>query len=91
MSAEACHDPEIAAAVRSSDVILRTEFARWLGRSRERDGLGLPPARAKAVALIIQCLVDGLRVRQLREPDMDRALLKRALDEFLPGMLREDG
>ena len=88
MSAEASHDPEIGAAVREADVILRTEFARWLGRSREQGGLGLSPAKARAAALMIQCLVDGLRVRQLREPDVDRTLVKRALEEFLPPMLR---
>jgi AcrR family transcriptional regulator len=87
MSAEACHDAQIQAAVREADLILRTDFARWLGRSREQGGLGLTPAKARAAALMVQCLVDGLRVRQLREPDIDRGMLKRALAEFLPAML----
>lgn len=90
MSAAATRDPEIAAAVRSSDRILRTEFVRWLSRSRDKDGMGLPAADAKAVALLIQCVVDGLRVRELREPDVDRKLLKHALLSYLPAWLASE-
>lgn len=87
MSAEASRDPKIAAAVRSSDLILRAEFCDWLARSTDEGGLGIPEPRNKAVALILQCILEGLRVRQTREPDMDLAILKTALASFLPGIL----
>lgn len=90
MSAEASRDPQIAAAVSESDQILRDEFGQWLRRSREQGGLGLSAKRARSVALLLQCLMDGLRVRSLREPDLDRSLVRRALQELLPGWLAED-
>lgn len=87
MSAEASRNPEIAAAVRSSDLILRSEFRQWLGRSRAEGGLGIPEARTEVVALLLQCLIEGLKIREMREPDLDRTVLKTALEEFLPILL----
>ena len=90
MSAEASRVEEIGKAVRNSDRILRDEFCDWLTRSREDDGLGLPGRKARCVSLLVQCLVDGLRLRQLREPDLDQALVKRALQDLVPGWLEPD-
>lgn len=87
MSAEASRDPKIAAAVRSSDLILRADFCDWLSRSPEQGGLGIPEPRNKAVGLFLQCILEGLRLRQVREPDMDLAVLKTALASFLPLIL----
>jgi hypothetical protein len=42
------------------------------------------PARA----LMLQCLVEGLKVRETREPGLDRALLSAALHEFVPLLLK---
>ena len=36
---------------------------------------------------IVQCLVEGLKVRETREPNLDRALLAEALHEFVPMLL----
>lgn len=83
MGAEATRDAEIAAAVAESDAWVRGEFQRWLGRSRAEGGLGLPPAEARARALLIQCLVGGLAVRAVREPDLDPEALKEALEPLL--------
>lgn len=91
MSAEAWRDPKIAAAVRSSDLILRADFCDWLSRSPEQGGLGIPEPRNKAVALLLQCILEGLRVRQTREPDLDLAVLKTALASFLPLILVPEG
>lgn len=83
MSAEATRNAQIGAAVASSDRVLREEFTEWLVRSRTQQGLGLPSGRAMDVGLLLQCLVDGLRLRQLREPDLDAGQLKRALRELV--------
>lgn len=87
MSAEASRDPKIAAAVRASDLTLRADFCDWLARSPDKGGLGIPEPRNKAVAFMFQCIFEGLRVRQAREPDMDLAVLKTALTSFLPLIL----
>lgn len=81
--AEATRDAEIADAVASSDVRVRGEFERWLGRGREEGGLGLPPEVARSRALLMQCLVGGLLVRAVREPDLDLRALQEALDPLL--------
>lgn len=82
-SAEAARDPGIATAVAESDRILREDFSQWLARPCEQGGLGLPPDQAGNVGLLIQCLVDGLRMRRLREPDVDPARVQHALRELL--------
>jgi AcrR family transcriptional regulator len=87
MSAEASRVDEIGTAVREADRILREQFCEWLSRSPEKDGLGLPARKAKSVSLLVQCLVDGLRLRRLREPDIDQAMVKRALQDLLPAWL----
>jgi AcrR family transcriptional regulator len=88
MSAEAARDAQIGAAVACSDRLLRDEVGEWLARDRGLGGIGLTPAHSRNVSLLLQCLVDGLRLRQLREPDLDPALVKRALRELLAPWLR---
>jgi AcrR family transcriptional regulator len=83
MSAEAARDPAIGAAVAESDRTLREAFCAWLARGAEGGGPGLPAGQARAVGLLIQCLMDGLRLRRLREPELDAVLCKRALRDLL--------
>jgi hypothetical protein len=42
----------------------------------------------KRNAMILQCLVEGLALRVIREPEMDRNALKAALDELIPFLMR---
>jgi AcrR family transcriptional regulator len=87
MSAEATRDPKIAKALKAFDTALRCDIAAWLSRSKENGGYGLPENISPAHALMLQCLIDGLKVRAAREPQIDKALLKTVLDEFLPVVL----
>lgn len=82
ISAEATRDPRVAAALDEFDTTLRSGLAAWLMRAPESGGLGLPPALAPARALLLQCMVEGLKVRETREPDLDRELLLTAVREF---------
>jgi hypothetical protein len=36
---------------------------------------------------VLQCIIDGLKVRAAREPSLDKTLLKNALDQILPALL----
>lgn len=90
MSAEATRDPAIAAAVAAFDTTVRADITDWLGRVKNKGSHRVSARAAAKRALILQCLIDGLKVRQTREPDMDKKLLRSALDEFLPALLEVD-
>jgi AcrR family transcriptional regulator len=80
MSAEATRDQQIAEALTEFDETVRAGLADWLGRSEARGGYGLPSETLRERALMLMCLIEGLKVRKAREPDLDRAMLRRALD-----------
>lgn len=83
MSAEAAREPEIAQVIRSSDALARRDFERWLCRSRDQGGLGLPKDVAHSRAILMQCVIGGLALRAVREPDLDPETLSNALDPLL--------
>ena len=87
ISAEATRDPQIAAALDHYDSTVRTALVDWLVRSKETGGHALPASTAPRRALILQCLFEGLKLRETREPNLDRDLLGRALQEFVPLLL----
>lgn len=88
MSAEATRDPQIAEAIRGFDSAVRAELRDWLGRSKERGGYGLPRAVVAERALMLVCLIDGLKARKAREPALDRKLLRNALAPFIDCLMR---
>lgn len=88
MSAEATRNPTIADALGSFDTALRAALVQWLGDSRQNNGCELPPNLAPARALLLQLLFEGLKVRVVREPHLDRALLAAALQEIVPRLLK---
>jgi AcrR family transcriptional regulator len=81
MSVEATRNPPLAAALRTFDAGMRMEWEAWLGRDRELGGMGLPAAKAAARALSLQCFIDGLLLRSVREPNVDRENLRLAVCE----------
>jgi AcrR family transcriptional regulator len=83
LSAEATRDRQIAAAAQATDATVRNALMQVLVRSREAGGYGVPKAVAAERALILMCLFEGLKVREAREPELDRKLLKRALTRIL--------
>ncbi len=88
MSAEATRDPKVAEAIKMSDSTLRNDFIAWLARDKTEGGYGLAPARAPEVALLLQCVVDGLEVRRAREPELDRTMLEKMLANLLANLPR---
>ena len=87
MSAEATRDPQIGAAMHDFDATVRGDLAAVLSRSRAQGGYGLPAALAEARALMLLCLIEGLKVREAREPGLDRGLLETALADILAMLL----
>jgi hypothetical protein len=87
LSAEATRDPEIAAIVRHFDRQLRQELRSHFTLAPDAGGLGIPPERAPVASLMLQVFFEGLRVREAREPDLDRGLLRSALTEMFRSAL----
>jgi AcrR family transcriptional regulator len=87
MSAEATRDPQIAAALAEFDAVVRLEIGHWLRRSKAQGGYALAPDIVPPRALLFTCLVEGLKLRVTREPTLDRALIKEALEVILPALL----
>ena len=87
MSAEATRDPSIAASLDGFDKALRAALVRWLTDAAASGGCAMPEPIARQRALLMQLLFEGLKVRQTREPDLDRGLLEDALREFVPQLL----
>ena len=85
MSAAATRDPAIADALHRFDVGIRDEIRDWFVRTHRCDA-----ARADAMALALQFMVEGLRMREAREPTLDRARLKAALDLVIPAITDAD-
>lgn len=80
ISAEATRDPEIGKVVHHVDEVVRAATADWFHRSPEEGGHGFPLEEAKNRALALILLVDGLKARKAREPDLDRQRLRNAID-----------
>lgn len=79
MSAEATRAPEVARAIAASDALTRQDFERWLHRPRAEGGVGMPAELARRRSLQMQCLIEGLVVRAVRDPGLDADTLRDAL------------
>ena len=88
MSAEATRDPEIAQALHHFDDTLRQAIVDDLIESDDSKHADLSVEAAKRRALMLQCLIEGLKVRETREPHLDREQLHLALKEALPALMR---
>ncbi|TCS39267.1 TetR family transcriptional regulator [Paucimonas lemoignei] len=86
MSAEASRNPELAAALAASDAEIRKEVAQWLQAPVEAGGKGLPPQLATMRGVAMQCFMEGLAIRALREPDIDHVTLQAAIKEFIDNL-----
>jgi AcrR family transcriptional regulator len=73
MTAEATRDPAIASALAEADRVTGSDLLGWLSQTAPA-GTDL-----EARAFLIRCVLSGLAVRAIREPDVDPAVLRRAL------------
>jgi AcrR family transcriptional regulator len=87
LSAEATRDPQIEEALRLSDDAMRRDLEAWMSRDRAEGGLGLPAATAATRVFVLQCFVKGLAMCAVRNPSIDHAALKSAIDAQVEGLL----
>lgn len=84
MSSEASRNPDIATALAAADRTSGADFRGWL-QQRARAGGAEPDDREIRVrALALGCLIEGLAVRAVREPDIEPEVLQATLDLLLP-------
>ena len=83
LSAESTRDPELRAIVREFDAQLREALIVWVTQGIDHASPGAPPEEAATRVLMLQIMFEGLKVRETREPDLDRRMLEEALGRFL--------
>ncbi len=80
MSSEASRDPAVREAIVTSDALTREAFEQWLERPRDEGGVGMTREAARRKAVLVQCVIEGLVVRAVRDPGMDGEALREALE-----------
>ena len=88
ISAEAGRDDGIAEVLRDFDLLLDKAARQWIQNNRAPRTPALSDKALAARSLMLRCFIDGLKVRQAREPGLDPQLLHDALDEFLDCLRR---
>lgn len=87
MSAEASRNPALAESLRQSDKEIRMEITAWLCEAFSDLGKELAPALPETRAIALQCFMEGLAVRALREPDIEPDKLRQAIACFMRGLI----
>ena len=87
ITAEATRDPEIATAVRKANEFMRSGLTEMLRRCARASGVKLDAAAVRGRVQVLQCVVEGLAVRSIREPDLDRTALRAALEQCVRALL----
>lgn len=87
MSAEASRDAQIAQAVAHSDRVGGDDFLGWLRRLAQSQGAAPDEPALRERALALQCFIEGLAIRAVREPGLDPQLLSRTIARLLPPLL----
>lgn len=89
ITAEASRDPIIAAALRESESAERAVFVAWLKRRDKLAGRRATAAQLEQRAVLMQCVIEGLAIRAVREPGLGvrqvRAMLRKVLPLALEG------
>jgi AcrR family transcriptional regulator len=83
LAVESTRDPEIARAVRSKDQAIGERLTKAVQRSAQSRGVALTAAAARSRAVMLQCLVEGLALRVVRDPKLRRSTLKPALEAIV--------
>lgn len=85
--AESSRDPVIAEALDLLDQRISHGLGQWLAQAAGQRGTQVAPELLQARTLILRALLDGLKMRQARDPELDLAMLRRGLQDVLPQLL----
>lgn len=87
LSAEATRDEEISRVVRTKDQKLGDSLDDLVRRCALARGVKLAPGAVRSRAIVLQCLVEGLAMRAVRDPDIKPATVKPALKAIVDALL----
>lgn len=86
-SAEGSRDAQIGAALRSADRQTRADLQSWFDEDpRRRAGQRVKQDRESRL-ILLQCLMEGLAIRLIREPDIELEEIEPALRELTDQLL----
>ena len=88
LTAECTRDPKIARVVRDKDRLLEERLGCAVERIAQAGGGKLTAAEARGRATILQCLMEGLASRSVRDPTLTRRTLKPVLEQIVSVLLR---
>jgi AcrR family transcriptional regulator len=87
LTAECTRDSEIARVVRDKDRMFGDELAQVVRRIAHARGVILKSAAAHDRADLLQCLMEGLASRVVRDPKLRRSTLKPMLEKVIAVLL----
>jgi AcrR family transcriptional regulator len=87
--AEATRDAEIAVVTREASCYVRDRLQELIRRTTRASGVKLSARTLSGRTMILQCLIEGLMVRAIREPELDRAALKAELTKVILMLMQE--
>ena len=87
MTAEATRDRQIAQALAAADRVTGSDLNDWLHKVGESEGRPLSSREIAARSFLLRCLLGGLALRAIREPELDPQVLDDALKLIVPQVL----
>ena len=87
LTAESTRDPKLAEVVRAKDQMMNKAFTQAVLRGARACDVELTPAVAHGRAVILQCLVEGLASRAVRDPDLRRQVLAPVLEKVIAALM----
>ena len=87
LTAESTRDPALAQFVRGHDRAVSKSLTARLQREARAHGKQLTAAEAHGRAVILQCLVEGLASRAVRDPALRPATLRPVLQQVITALL----
>jgi AcrR family transcriptional regulator len=87
LTAECTRDPLIARVVRDKDRLIGDELAQVVRRIARSRGVTLTTAAARDRTMLLQCLMEGLASRVVRDPKLRRGSLKPMLERVIDVLL----
>jgi AcrR family transcriptional regulator len=88
LTAESTRNAELAEFIRGHDRLVGKSLAARVRREASSRGAQLTAADAHGRAVILQCLVEGLASRAVRDPTLRRQTLRSALEQVIAALLR---
>jgi AcrR family transcriptional regulator len=87
LTAESTRDPKLMQVVRSKDRVIGASLRQAVRRSAAAQGVRLSAVEARTRAVMLQCLVEGLAMRSIRDPALRRNDLRSSIKLIVAALL----